>query len=47
MEKNEKPNRHGYNPVAVNQAIAASIRGGCRIGGREAKSIHALLKGRG
>lgn len=38
--------RHGYNPEAVNQAIAASNRAGRRIGGREARMIHALLKGR-
>ncbi len=35
-----------YNPQAVNQAIASSNRAGQRIGGREAKLIHALLKGR-
>jgi hypothetical protein len=39
-------NRHGYNPVAVNKAIEASNRSGRRIGAREAKAIHALLKGR-
>lgn len=39
--------RFGYNPHAVNQAIASSNRAGRRIGGREAKMIHALLKGRG
>lgn len=39
--------RFGYNPHAVNQAIASSNRSGRRIGGREAKMIHALLKGRG
>jgi len=35
-----------YNPQAVDQAIASSNRAGRRIGGREAKLIHALLKGR-
>lgn len=39
--------RFGYNPEAVSQAIASSNRSGRRIGGREAKMIHALLKGRG
>lgn len=38
--------RHGYSPDAVNAAIASSNRSGRRIGGREAKMIHALLKGR-
>lgn len=36
-----------YNREAVNQAIASSNRAGRRIGGREARAIHALLKGRG
>ena len=40
----EKPIR--YSPVAVNKAIAASNRSGRRISKREAKLIHALLKGR-
>jgi hypothetical protein len=34
----------GYNPTSVNKAIASSKQ---KIGGREAKAIHALLKGRG
>jgi acyl dehydratase len=34
-----------YNPVAVDDAIAASNRSGRRIGSREARAIHALLKG--
>jgi hypothetical protein len=39
--------RHGYSPDAVNSAIAAQNRSGRgKIGGREAKAIHALLKGR-
>jgi hypothetical protein len=38
--------RHGYSPEAVNNAIASSNRHGRRIGGKEAKMIHALLKGR-
>lgn len=37
--------RH-YNPKAVNAAISASNRAGRRIGSREARLIHALLKGR-
>jgi hypothetical protein len=36
-----------YNPVAVNKAIEASNRAGRKISGKEAKLIHALLKGRG
>ena len=36
-----------YNKEAVDQAIASSNRAGRRIKGREAKLIHALLKGRG
>lgn len=43
---NEHGSRHGYSPDAVNAAIASSNRAGRRIGGREAKMIHALLKGR-
>jgi hypothetical protein len=39
--------RQGYCPEAVNAAIAASNRAGRKIGGREAKLIHALIKGRG
>lgn len=35
-----------YRPEAVNQAIAASNRAGRKIGRREARLIHALLKGR-
>lgn len=39
---------HSYNPDSVNQAIANSGRfGGGKIGGREARMIHSLLKGRG
>lgn len=37
---------HKYNPEGVNQAIAAQNRSGRgKIGGREAKMIHSLLKG--
>lgn len=36
----------GYNGEAVDNAIASSNRSGRRIGGKEAKLIHALLKGR-
>ena len=35
-----------YNAVAVNKAIESSNRSGRKIGGKEAKAIHALLKGR-
>lgn len=38
--------RFGYCPAAVSKAIAASGRAGRKIGGKEAKLIHALLKGR-
>lgn len=34
-----------YNADAVNNAIASSNRAGRRIGGKEARMIHALLKG--
>lgn len=37
---------HGYNAGAVNDAIASSNRAGRRIGGKEGRAIHALLKGR-
>jgi hypothetical protein len=43
---NEHGSRHGYNPDAVNSAIASSNRAGRRIGGKEASAIHRLLKGR-
>jgi hypothetical protein len=36
----------GYSPDAVNKAIASSNRAGRRIGGKEARAIHALLRGR-
>lgn len=38
--------KSSYCPVAVNAAIASSNRAGRRIGGKEARLIHALLKGR-
>lgn len=41
-QTNDSP---AYNPAAVDQAIAASNRSGQRISKREAKAIHALLKG--
>lgn len=44
-EKNEKEMKEGYNKDAVDKAIASSNRYGRKIGGREAKKIHALLKG--
>ncbi len=34
-----------YSAAAVDKAIAASNRAGRRIGKKEAKAIHALLKG--
>lgn len=44
---NEHGSRHGYSPDAVNSAISAQNRSGRgKIGGREAKMVHALLKGR-
>lgn len=45
-EKEEKEMKEGYNKDAVDNAIASSNRSGKKIGGREAKMIHALLKGR-
>jgi hypothetical protein len=39
-------NRPNYCPAAVNAAIASSNRAGRRISGKEARLIHALLKGR-
>lgn len=38
---------HSYNRAAVDQAIASSNARGPKIGKREAKLIHALLKGNG
>lgn len=38
--------RHDYNPDSVNAAIASNNRHGPKIGGREAKLIHRLMKGR-
>jgi hypothetical protein len=35
-----------YSKEAVDKAIAASNRAGRKIGAKEAKLIHALLKGR-
>ena len=35
-----------YDPVAVDRAIASSNRAGRTINSREAKLIHALLRGR-
>jgi hypothetical protein len=35
-----------YSATAVNQAIKASNRAGRKISGKEARMIHALLKGR-
>jgi hypothetical protein len=43
---NQYGSRHGYNPDAVNKAIASSNRSGRRIGAGEASAIHRLLKGR-
>lgn len=35
-----------YNAAAVDSAIASSNRAGRRIGGKEARLIHAVLQGR-
>jgi len=43
-EKDSQTNE-AYNETAVNKAIASSNRSGRKIGGKEAKLIHALLKG--
>ncbi|MDE2107537.1 MAG: hypothetical protein KGL39_60650 [Patescibacteria group bacterium] len=43
-EYTSKPPR--YNQTAVNKAIEASNRAGRKIGGKEARMIHSLLKGR-
>lgn len=40
-------NTSQYSREAVNNAIASSNRAGRHIGGREARMIHSLLKGRG
>ena len=45
IDKPERGNPN-YHAGAVNNAIASSNRSGRRIGGREAKMIHALLSGR-
>jgi len=39
------PFEHKYNEESVNKGIAASNRRGQKIGGKEAKAIHGLLKG--
>lgn len=40
--------QHDYHPESVNKAIENSGRfGGGKIGGREARMIHSILKGRG
>jgi hypothetical protein len=36
----------GYSEEAVNKSIASSNRSGQKIGGKESKAIHSLLKGR-
>lgn len=47
LTRNPKKTRtEGYNADAVNKAIAASTRAGKRIGSKEAKLIHSLLRGR-
>lgn len=40
-----EPFQHSYSKDAVDKAIQSSNRGGRKIGGSEAKKIHALLKG--
>lgn len=39
--------RHNYNAESVNAAIASNNRHGPKIGGKEAKLIHRLMRGRG
>jgi hypothetical protein len=41
---NDQPTK--YDAVAVQKAIEASNRAGRRIGAKESRLIHALLKGR-
>ena len=41
-----EPVNPNYSETAVDKAIASSNRSGRKIGGKEAKAIHALLKGR-
>lgn len=38
--------RHGYNPDSVEHAISASERRGGKVGTRERRAIHGLLRGR-
>lgn len=45
-DADKKPGDPDYNEEAVNKAIAASARQGQKIGGKEQKAIHSLLKGR-
>lgn len=45
MRVNEPVNPN-YSETAVDKAIASSNRSGRKIGGKEAKAIHSLLKGR-
>lgn len=40
-------NRARYNAASVNRAIESERRRGNRVTAREARMIHALLKGRG
>jgi hypothetical protein len=40
------PSGHHYSEEAVDAAIASSNRAGRKIGAKEAKLIHRLLKGR-
>jgi hypothetical protein len=41
-----KSSQPRYSEVAVNKAIASSNRSGQKVGGKESKAIHRLLKGR-
>jgi hypothetical protein len=45
-EGKDRGDVHGYNAEAVNKSIASSNRYGPKIGGKEARMIHAILKGR-
>lgn len=40
------PYQHKYNEKEVNKSIASASRRGPKIGGKEKRAIHALLKGR-
>ena len=45
LDRQESSFNPRYSEAAVNKAISSSNRSGRKIGGREAKAIHRLLKG--